>query len=354
MARPERCALPRAVGRRPVAVAAILLVALVFGACAGGTTDATSTSAPLSIELAEPGAELPEGLGLVAEERDGSRTVTSAWGTVAVPSHPKRIVSVEGDIDFEAMLALGVRPVGAGTPHGRADEPFAANVAALANGVKPLAWADGVPVDEIAKLRPDLIFVPDEETADLLSDIAPAVPRGSWVGTDWKQNFRYIAAVLGKGEAAADQLAAWEYRAVRVHASIADRMEGRTVASPRLTDDPADVRVDSPHAFSSAVLVELGLELAPVVLISDYDYSRGVPLQELGGLDADVLFWQVHRDAGGVVNAGTLPSARSNPVWASLPAVQAQAVYEVEDRPWALPTILGANRILDDVEQALA
>jgi iron complex transport system substrate-binding protein len=354
MARPERWALPRAVGRRSSsALAVVVLVALVFGACAGGTTDATSTSAPLAFGLDRPGAELPEGLGLVAEERDGTRTVTSAWGSVTVPTDPKRIVSVEGDIDFEAMLALGVRPVGAGTPHGRAGEPFAPNVAALASGVKPLAWADGVPVAEIAKLRPDLIFVPDEDTADRLADIAPTVPRGSWVGTDWKQNFRYIAAVLGKGEAAADQLASWERRADRVHASIADQMEGRTVASPKLTDDPADVRVDSRHAFSSAVLVEVGLELAPVVLRADED-SDGVPLQELGGLDADVLFWQVRRDAGGVVNAGTLPSARSNPVWASLPAVRSQSVYEVDDRPWELPTILGAQRILDDVEQALA
>jgi iron complex transport system substrate-binding protein len=336
-----------------VALAALLLVAMVSGACTGGTTDATSTSAPLSIELAQPGAELPEGLGLVAEERDGTRTVTSAWGTVTVPTDPKRVVSVEGDIDFEAMLAIGVRPVGAGTPHGRADEPFAEDIAALAHGVEPLAWADGVPVEDIAKLRPDLIFVPDEATADRLSAIAPTVPRGSRVGTDWKQNFRYVAAVLGKGEVAAEMLAAWEQRAVRVHASIADEMEGRTVASPRLTDDPADVRVDSRHAFSSAVLVEVGLELAPVVLKADDD-SQGVPLQELGGLDADVLFWQVRRDAGGVVNAGTLPSARTNPVWASLPAVQAESVYEVDDRPWGLPTIFGANRILDDVEQALA
>ena len=351
MARTERWAPPCAV-RRPVAIAAVLLVAMVSGACTGGTTDATSTSAPLSIDLAQPGAELPEGLGLVAEERDGTRTVTSAWGTVTVPTDPKRIVSVGGDIDFEAMLALGVRPVAAGTPSGRADGSFAPGIAPLAHGVTPLAWADGVPVEEITKLRPDLIFVPDEETADRLADIAPAVPRGSSVGTDWKQNFRYIAAVLGKGEAAADQLAAWEHRAVRVRASIADQMEGLTVASPRLTADPADVRVDSPRAFSSAVLVELGLELAPVVLTAD-DASQGVPLQGLGLLDADVLFWQVRRDDGGVVNAGTLPSARSNPVWASLPAVQAQAVHEVDERPWTLPTIFGANRILDDVVQAL-
>lgn len=353
MARPERCALPRAVRRRPATmVAAVLLVALVFGACAGGTTDATSTSAPRSIELDTPGAELPEGLGLVAEERDGTRTVTSAWGTVTVPTRPKRIVSIAGDIDFEAMLALGVSPVGAGTPHGRLDEPFDPHVAPLADDVKPLAWAGGLRLDDIKKLHPDLIFAPDKETADRLSAIAPTVPRGSQVGTEWKQNFRYVAAVLGKADAAAQRLAQWEHRAARVHASIADRMEGRTVASPKLSDNPADVRVDPPNAFSSAVLLELGLKLAPVAINADED-AQGVPVQQLDGLDADVLFWQVHRDAGGTVNAGTLPSAKSSPVWASLPAVQAKAVYEVDDRPWALPTILGAERILDDVERAL-
>jgi iron complex transport system substrate-binding protein len=330
-----------------------LLVAMIFASCASGTIDATSTSAPLSIQLGKPGAELPEGLGLVAEEIDGTRTVTSAWGTVTVPTTPKRIVSVVGDIDFEAMLAVGVTPIAAGTPHGRLDEPFAPHVAGLADGVKPLAWADGVTVEAIAKLRPDLIFAPDKATADRLSAIAPAVPRGSWVGADWKQNFRYIAAVIGQADVAAEQLAAWEHRAVEVRASIADRMEGRTVASPKLTDDPADVRVDPPDAFSSAVLHELGLELARVVLNADED-TQGVPIQQLDGLDADVLFWQVRRDAGVVVNAGTLPAAKNSPVWASLPAVRTESVYEVDERPWALPTLLGAERILDDVERALA
>jgi ABC-type Fe3+-hydroxamate transport system substrate-binding protein len=45
--------------------------------------------------------------------------------------------------------------------------------------------------------------------------------------------------------------------------------------------------------------------------------------------------------------------AKGDPQWASLPAVQAGAVYPVDDRPWAAPTILGAERILDDVEHAL-
>jgi iron complex transport system substrate-binding protein len=324
----------------------VVLAVLLLAACTGGSIEATGTSAPPTRQQI-PGSELPEGRGLVAEELDGTRTVTSAWGTVAVPLEPKRVVSVAGDIDFEAMLALGIAPVGAGTPNGVPGEPFAPHVADLAKGVEPLAWADGVPLEEIAALEPDLIFAPDERMAAQLSEIAPTVPRGSWVGTDWKQDFRYVAAVLGQDEAAAERLSEWEHRATEVYASIAESMEGRTVASPQITDGQGDVRVDPPDAFSSAVLLELGLDLAPVAREAS-DEAEVVSPHQLSDLDADVLFWQVEPGP-----AGGLELARSNPQWSSLPAVQAGAVYEVDDRPWDSPTILGAERILDDVAHAL-
>jgi iron complex transport system substrate-binding protein len=333
-------------------VAAALAVA-VLASCTSGTTGATSTSPPPTELVVAPGAELPEGRGLVADELDGTRTVTSSWGTVTVPLEPKRVVSVAGDIDFEAMLALGVTPVGAGTPHGLPDEDFAPHLARSAAGVEPLAWADGVSHDAVARLRPDLIFAPDERTADLLSDIAPAVPRGSWVGTAWKQDFRYVAAVLGREDEAAERLSDWEHRALKVQSRIADVMDGRTVASPQLIIDPVDIRVDSPDAFSSAVLLELGLDLAPVAMKAR-STDASLPLHRLNELDADVLFWRVGTGIPNVADSTALELARGNPLWPSLPAVQADAVFEVDSRSWGSPTILSAERILTDIERALA
>jgi len=54
----------------------------------------------------------------VTENADGTRTVASGWGTVTVPAEPKRVVTILGYVDFETMLALGVKPVGAGTQGG--------------------------------------------------------------------------------------------------------------------------------------------------------------------------------------------------------------------------------------------
>jgi len=261
-------------------------------------------------------------------------------------------VSVVGDVDFEAMLTLGVTPVAAGTPHGLADEPFAPYLDTLAKDVRPLAWASGVPIDQIAKLHPDLIFAPDERTAEELSKIAPTVPRGSRVGADWKRDFRYVASVLGKDDEAAKLLSDWGQRVNKARATLGDAMDGRTVASPQATGDQTSVRVDSSTAFSSTVLHELGLQLAPEALGVRGDGGT-VPLLRLDKLDADVLFWQVRSDSQGNRDTTALSVAKIDPLWPELKAVKANAVYEVDSRQWDSPTLLGAERILDDVEQAL-
>jgi iron complex transport system substrate-binding protein len=297
-------------------------------------------------------ADLPEGRGVVVENADGTRTVTSAWGSVTVPTDPQRVVSVIGDIDFEAMLALGMRPVGAGTQGGTVESGFAPHLAGLTEGIEPLAWVDGVPFEAVAALEPDLIFAYDEDSARTLQRIAPTVPRGSWIGTQWKEDFRYVATVLGRSDDAERLLAAHEARAAALKERLAPLGGGWTVASPQVTFDHTQVLVDPGDAFSSAVLTELGFNLPPMVANAR---EEGVPLsfERLDELDADALFWQVRQDNSGQPDIAGLDVARNSPLWSQIPAVQAGRVFLVDNRPWYFPTILGARTALDDVEAAL-
>lgn len=342
-----------------------VLGSLGLGLAACGDDDATASasagSGSASAVEAEAGtdaavdtelADIPDGRGVVTENADGTRTVTSAWGTATVPAEPQRIVSVLGYIDFETMLALGERPLAAGTQGGTVESGFAPHVEGLTDGIEPLAWADGAPAETIAALQPDLIFVPDEDTAHLLADIAPTVPAGAAEGLEWKDDFTYIAAVLGLGEDAQQLLDDYEADAERLRTALEPVIAGRTVASPQVAHDHTQVYVDRADAFSSAVLTELGFTLAPITATSSDD-PIAISFERLPEIDADIVFWQVRQDDDGARDVAGLQAATDSPLWSQVPAVAAGQLFEVENRPWYFPTILAARQILADVEGAL-
>lgn len=330
--------------RTPRLIAAIL-AALLLAACGG--SEAPSSSGDTAEEQA-----LPEGRGIVTENPDGTRTVKSAYGTVSVPAEPKRVVSVIGDIDFETMIALGIKPVGAGTQGGTIESGFAPHLAGKTDGVQALAWADGAPIEAIAALKPDLIFVPNEESAKKLEKIAPVVSRGSWIGSEWKEDFLWVAEVLGRSDDAKKLLADYETRAATMKGALAPMVQGKTVLSPQVAYDHAQVYVDADDTLSGAVLTELGLKLHETAMRDDEE-GIAVSFEQLDQMDADYLFWQVRQaDDGSVDNKG-LEVLKSSPLFNRMPAVAGGGYFEVPNRPWYFPTILGAQQILTDVEKAL-
>ena len=120
----------------------------------------------------------PEKPGAVA--KDGSVTVKHAFGETKIPSPPKRVVSA-GYNEQDDLLAVGVVPVAVTNWFG--DQPF---------GVWPWAQpklgtaqpvvldlSNGIQIDQIATLKPDLIVATnaglDADTYAKLSAIAPTV-----------------------------------------------------------------------------------------------------------------------------------------------------------------------------------
>lgn len=350
--------MPNTSGSMLIRLSATFLASLlVFAACGDDTDTATADADAAATAEAEPADATtdevpPEGRGLVTENPDGTRTVTSTYGTATVPADPQRIVSVIGDIDLEAMIALGVTPIGAGTQGGTAASGFAPHLDGLLDDVEPLAWSDGAPAEAIAALKPDLIFVPNQDTADLLDDIAPVVPRGSWVGTEWKDDFLYVGEVLGRSDEAADLLAEYEGRAADLAERLAPAIDGTTALSPQVAYDHTEVYVDAEDGFSGAVLTEVGFDLHDLAFADDSE-GIAVSFEQLERLDADWLFWQVRQDDDGNADQTGLNVLASNPLFERLPAVAAGRYVEVPNRPWYFPTILGAHQILDDVEAAV-
>lgn len=332
-----------------VSALCVSVLSILVGCTASTREDAPAVPAAAVGLFADD--EPVDGRGDVTQNADGSRTVTSSWGTVTVPAEPERVVSVIGDMDFETMLALGSKPIAAGTQGGTLEEGFAPHVADMAEGVTPLAWSDGAPAEQIAALQPDLVFAPSQEEYDVLAGIAPTVPRGAWNG-DWKQDLRYVAAVLGRSDDAEALLDAFETRAADISRQLEDTLGSATVASAQIYADHSQIGLDGPASFSTEVLSEVGLEPIPLTRTGE-PFGVDLSLERLPDIDADHLFWQVRQDDNGQPDLAGIEVLEANPLWERVPAVAADRVYFVDNRPWYFPTILGAHVILDDVQQAL-
>ena len=148
-------------------------------------------------------AVAPQKPGAVAS--DGSVTVKHAFGETKIPGPPKRVVSA-GFTEQDDLLALGVVPIAVTDWFG--SEPFGVWPWAQAKlgGAQPavLNLYDGIQVDQIAALKPDLIVATnaglDADTYTKLSAIAPTIAQS---GQDaffepWKDQANAIGQAVFK------------------------------------------------------------------------------------------------------------------------------------------------------------
>jgi iron complex transport system substrate-binding protein len=124
--------------------------------------------------VAACGSEKP---GTVA--KDGSVTVKHIFGETKIPTPPKRVVSA-GFTEQDDLLAVGVVPIAVTDWFG--GEPFGVWPWAQPKlgGAQPVVLnLNGVQVDQIAALKPDLIVATnaglDQDTYTKLSAIAPTI-----------------------------------------------------------------------------------------------------------------------------------------------------------------------------------
>lgn len=266
--------------RRPALFAATALCVLT-SAC-GGDDDEPAAAGGQSAPAASASAFPAE--------------IEHRFGTTTIPSEPKRIVTL-GYTDQDAFLALGSAPVATTDWMGFEGGvgPWATEALGDAPMPKLLKDTDGIPVEEIASLEPDLITalysdLTRKEFA-MLSNLAPvlAPPEGTLdFGIDWRDTVRVAGEATGKADEAAELVAdveGQERAAAEEHpefrgqqAAMAMYFEGYWVYGP------TDPRM--------RLLETLGFEIPPAFAkLTDGQYAREISSERLDLLDVDALVW---------------------------------------------------------------
>ena len=235
----------------------------------------------------------PQKPGAVAQ--DGSVTVTHMFGETKVPAAPKRVVSA-GYTEQDDLLAVGVVPIAVTNWWG--DQPFGVWPWAQPKlgGAQPevLDLSNGIQVDRIAALKPDLIVATnagvDEDTYKKLSQIAPTIPQS---GQDaFFEPWKTQAAAIGRAAFKFDEMAA-------LVKAVEDKFTEIAKNNPQFSGKKALL-------LEGAIVGDAVNVLAPRWR-SDFLTQMGLAIPDIGGtitrdqmapmLDsADVLIWSTESD----------------------------------------------------------
>jgi iron complex transport system substrate-binding protein len=224
-------------------------------------------------------------------------TIEHKYGSTAFAAAPERIVTV-GLTDHDALLALGVKPVGVTEwfgeqPH--ATWPWAQDELGDAEPVVLRTGDSGINFEAIAALQPDAILALyaglTEEEYELLSQIAPTVAQpGAYVdyGIPWQELTRTVGTVVGKpaeAEAMVKDVEAYFAEVRAAHPEFAGA--SAVVATPY-----EGIWVYGPEDVRGRLLTTLGFTLPEgLAAITGAEFGGNLSMERADMLDVDVIIW---------------------------------------------------------------
>ncbi|MBN8182347.1 ABC transporter substrate-binding protein [Roseibium aggregatum] len=272
-----------------------------------------------------------------------ARDVTDSMGTVTVPDAPKRIVVLTNE-GTEALLALGVTPVGAANSWN--GEPWWDHISDAMDGAEPVGKESAVNLELIAALEPDLILANKqrhEEIYPQLTAIAPTVMSKELRG-DWKINFRLYAEALGKEQEADAAIADYDASVADLREKLGDHLN-EEVSVIRFV--PGQIRIYQLDSFSGVLLKDIGFHRPANQNVEEFAIRTGK--ESIPDMDGDRIFYFTY-DTGDGKGTSLEEEVLADPLWQSLSAVKAGKVHQVSDAIWnTAGGILAAKLMLHDI-----
>ncbi|QIZ10492.1 iron-siderophore ABC transporter substrate-binding protein [Priestia megaterium] len=285
-----------------------------------------------------------------------SYTVEHAMGSTTIKGTPKKVVILTNE-GTEALLALGVKPVGA--VQSWLGDPWYEHIKKDMDGVEVVGVESEVNVEKIASLKPDLIIgnkLRQEKVYDQLSAIAPTVFSETLRG-DWKDNFKLYAKALNLEEKGTEVLSAYDKHVEDLKTKLGDKVN-QEVSVVRFMAGKS--RIYYTDSFSGVLFNQLGFKrAAQQEALFTPDNKLGLLAVEVGKevipkMDGDLLFYFTYAPPGDQAAIDTAKEWTNDPLWKNLNAVKSGHVYEVSDATWNTSGgVLSANIMLDDLEKIL-
>ncbi len=323
---------------------AIMALALVISGCGNREGSAGSPAGESPANTQTPASESPASSSAADSQ---TRTVQHAMGKTEVVGKPQRVVVLTNE-GTEALLAMGVKPVGA--VRSWTGDPWYDHIESQMEGVTEVGEESQPNMELIAGLQPDLIIgnkMRQEKIYDQLSAIAPTVMSEDLRG-NWKINFKLYAEALGLTEEGDKQLAAFDARIEDFKAKAGDKLN-ETVSVVRFM--AGKTRVYHTNTFSGIIFEQIGIARNEMTKNAKDSFVDEITKERLPEADADRLFYFTYETGDGKANQ-TEQEWINDPLWKNLNAVKNGRVYKVDDAIWnTAGGILAANLLLDELYQ---
>lgn len=308
--------------------AATLLVAALTG-CSTGSTDSSATESEPTATTSADADAFPV-------------TIEHALGETTIEAEPTRVFAL-GYAEADYPLSLGVVPVGAdkieyGGNENDSSDWFDAALAEIDGAEQPARFstADGVPVDEIVTLEPDLVLatqsgVTQEEYDKLTEAGIPVVayPNAPY-NTTWQESLEMTGQALGRTEVAAEVKAEAE-QVIADTAAEFPQLEGATFTFAGPNADPSSFYVYTAMDNRPRLLVELGMQNSEIVeeRSEPGQFLFNISSERTAQLDADVFLTYATSEENVVELA-------EDPLVAQIPAVADNRWYAQVDQTESL------------------
>lgn len=314
-------------------MAFVLMLAVLIAGCGQNAPQGEATQPPQQQEETSGGNA---GGGNAGSEEE-VRTIEHAMGSTPIKGTPQRVVTLyQGATDV--AVALGVKPVGA--VESWAEQPFYEYLRADLEGVTVVGEETQPNLEEIAKLKPDLIVASqtrNEEIYEQLSQIAPTIVHETVY--KFKETAQMMGQALNK-DAEADQLIAeWEARVADFKQKIEAKLGDQWPIEAAVLNFRADHARIYVTGYAGDILNELGF------IRSEYqqeEADKGTVIlrltdkESIPSMNADVFFVFLSDPSNEPAVLKTYEEWKSHPLWQNLDAVKSDQVYVIDEIIWNL------------------
>ncbi|MFE2410733.1 ABC transporter substrate-binding protein [Kitasatospora sp. NPDC059408] len=278
----------------------------------------------------------------------GKRTVKDATGkAVEVPAAPQRIVTLTQE-DLDAVLALGVRPVGITNGQGLDAPP--AYLKGKVEGVPVVGNLLQPVMDKVIAAKPDLILagdMQDEQVLKQLREITPATLVTMAPTDDWKLALRGIGNAVNKLDQADRVIGDYDAKAKQAGEGLGP---GKGAAVSIVRWNPTGPSWMEKKQFASGVALDMGLTRPKSQDRDGNAHGPALSLEKLDEIDGDWLFLSTLTDDG----KSALKDVQSKPAYRELGAVKNNHAVTVDGSVWSTRGgPLAAGVVIEDITKAL-